>query len=129
MPAEPPNQTDRSTIGDRLAAIVPISGIVFSCFVRKRQPRRRKSVWRLMVVSHVVWMLILPGLPRFPGFGELDSWPAMIVASQLLVVLALKRPGHEPRFPLGLCQTCGYDLRASKKCCPECGTPIAPKPR
>jgi hypothetical protein len=39
--------------------------------------------------------------------------------------LRAKRAGTAHREP-GFCHKCGYDLRASKDRCPECGTPIPP---
>jgi len=51
----------------------------------------------------------------------LPSWFVALI----LVVLAIvfHRPFRRIHPP-GLCQVCGYDLRASKERCPECGTPF-----
>lgn len=44
---------------------------------------------------------------------------AVPVALTVMKALRLRR-----RLKLRLCLTCGYDLRASTDCCPECGTAI-----
>ena len=50
-------------------------------------------------------------------------WPLIIVFAALPVIWLIKpRPQDRRR----LCQTCGYDLRASSGRCPECGSEFSP---
>jgi hypothetical protein len=50
---------------------------------------------------------------------------SILPACRLLALAQQRRTRRRAR--LGLCQRCGYDLRASKERCPECGTPIPAK--
>jgi hypothetical protein len=49
-------------------------------------------------------------------------FPAMLF---LLTGITLVIQGTRKEFARGFCRECGYDLRASKDRCPECGTPLA----
>lgn len=49
-------------------------------------------------------------------------WPLLLLLLTPLGLYWIKR--RRLRKNLLLCQCCGYDLRASKDTCPECGEPI-----
>lgn len=84
------------------------------------------------------WWFNGVGLPwlaadwRYLGFGFEDRYVLTVrIPFWFLAILALATPAwwlrtlirNRASATLGLCRRCGYDLRASKERCPECGTP------
>jgi hypothetical protein len=91
--------------------------------VTQRNPRRSR---------YDVLTLILNPDRQF--VGDLNGWafaaPHWLVGGSLLIVplwwwiVASHRSEVIRRREGGLCRECGYDLRATSGCCPECGTAI-----
>jgi hypothetical protein len=52
-------------------------------------------------------------------------WVPMVALGLWPLAEAFRRQRSRKRRSLGHCSHCGYDLRASRKRCPECGTVIA----
>ncbi|MCH8965805.1 MAG: hypothetical protein IIB58_12635 [Planctomycetes bacterium] len=80
--------------------------------LRYDRMQSRKTTW---------WVFFLRSGPKISG-GVVALW---IPTAVLLCLNAwLLHPYHRRRRrrKLGLCLKCGYDLRASKERCPECGT-------
>jgi hypothetical protein len=68
----------------------------------------------------------------FPGWFNaritvlvIPHWMVMVVASVLPLMAGRRWLRQARRRRLGLCLRCGYDLRASRERCPECGEPNA----
>lgn len=69
--------------------------------------------------------------PRASDYFALliPQWSLLFLFSLLPLLWTLltwRRLRLQKRLPANHCQHCGYDLRASKDRCPECGTPIPP---
>ena len=55
---------------------------------------------------------------------EVPLWMPTLLGAVMLSVSGLPLYRRRKRKKLGLCLKCGYDLRASKERCPECGEAI-----
>lgn len=72
----------------------------------------------------IIWTIADQILPPESETGEL-LWRLYIIVSigaAVPLIIAEHRSGRRwKRISRGLCPACGYDLRATPDCCPECG--------
>ena len=78
-------------------------------------------LWRQLHTT--VGIAVLAGLIHLAACGLAPPLAFPVVFLFDVLMIAISIPRRKPRA--GLCQTCGYDLRATPDRCPECGTPAA----
>lgn len=62
------------------------------------------------------------GIESSYAIVAMPDWAAVILLGILPICFALRVRRRIRRFRNGLCANCGYDLRATRNRCPECGT-------
>jgi hypothetical protein len=72
-------------------------------------------------VNAAVAALYAPSHPR-PKWFQLIYGVPLLISPAISVWLDLRRMVERQRKRNGRCVRCGYDLRATPDCCPECGT-------
>lgn len=82
--------------------------------------------WRTLGFGWVSTIINYAGMP--PGLRyrvlRLPDWFLVAMTGVMAIVWAIRRRRRRLYAQKGFCIQCGYDLRASKDRCPECGTPI-----
>jgi hypothetical protein len=65
--------------------------------------------------------LVVNGVPSADGwFIVVSDWLLVLITAVLPALWIRQLWAHLPRYRVGLCPACGYDLRATPGRCPEC---------
>jgi hypothetical protein len=98
---------------------------------RQPDPYPIRQFWKRFTYVHRPWTngLVVASKSMEIRIVTMPDWPVASIAAILpgiwSFLFARRRGELRRRARRGLCAKCGYDLRASIKRCPECGTPIA----
>ena len=97
-------------------------------WVERTNPEKHPMGWKVRGY-HGLGVLWWPSYTFAPTYWtvHIPLWmPTLLFAISFpYVYFPLRR--HRQRLQHGLCLACGYDLRATRGRCPECGMPVASK--
>ena len=85
-----------------------------------------------LVETFVAVPVLILAKPQQGCYCRLGTYTTLVFAGTVLlwafgpgIVLLYMRERYRRERLFPTCETCGYDLRASKIVCPECGTPVS----
>ena len=88
------------------------------------------------ITAHDLSKIRFKWMPEYNSYGTTNPirgifvplWMPTLLFGSLFMILFLPVHRRRKRKKLGLCLNCGYDLRASKDRCPECGEEFVSTP-
>ena len=111
-------QPDRSATLQRLRALQVANPEGFSLLTAPRMSVHAPSLWNGFGLCHASAVVRGSVSADHVGF---PYWAVLVVGGLPLTHWAWRVRRQQRRRKAGQCDRCGYDLRATPECCPECG--------